>query len=134
MRWVPPKSLNNLAWALSYFAPKTAGRSLTYPELPWAAGSVLWHLTGGVSCGLLPWWRARHWLLPATEDLDDAHPAAATGARFAQGKRDDLGVGSRRNGLLEAPDAEQGADRSDAGLAGRTGQQAVVPDAMEAVG
>jgi len=35
--------------------------------------------------------------------------------------------------LFGALDTEQGADRSDVGLAGRTGQQAVVPDAMEAV-
>ncbi len=46
-----------------------------------AGGGVVWYLTGGMSCGGLPPRRcARHRFLPAAEDLDDAHCAAATGA------------------------------------------------------
>ena len=64
------------------------------PGLRGAAGGVVRDMTGGVSCRLLPWWRARHRFLATAEDLDDAHGAAAAGAWFAQGEWDDLGVGS----------------------------------------
>ncbi|WP_363302259.1 hypothetical protein [uncultured Roseovarius sp.] len=53
-------------------------------------------------------------VLPATsvfgpaEDLDDAPGAVATGARFAQGEWDDLGVGSRLGGLFGALDVVTG--------------------------
>lgn len=77
-----------------FFALRSDERIRAEPGLRGATGGVLWQLTGGVSCGLLPWWCARHWYLPATEDFDDAHVATAAGAWFAQGKRDDLGVGS----------------------------------------
>jgi hypothetical protein len=36
--------------------------------------------------------------------------------------------------MFRLPDAEQGADLRDVDLAGRAGQQAVVPDAVEAIG
>jgi hypothetical protein len=71
-----------------------AGRNLSRPGLPWAVGGGLWHLTGGVSCRLLRWWHARHRFLATAEDIDDPHGATATGAWFAQGVWDDLGVGS----------------------------------------
>ena len=87
-----------------------------------------------MSCCLLPRWGARHRFLAAPEDLDDAHGSAATGTWFAQGEWDDLGMGSWRGDLFGTLDAEQGADHSDVGLAGRTGQQAIMPDAMEAIG
>ena len=81
---------------------------------------------------MLPWWCARHWYLPATEDFDDAHGATAAGAGFAQGEWDDLGLWLWNGSLFGALDAEQGTDLCDVGLAGRTGQQTVVPDAMKA--
>ncbi len=74
-------------------------------------------MIGGVSCGLLPWWCARHWFLPATEDLDDAHGAAATGARFAQGERGNLWGLFLRSSLFRGLDAEQRADFGDVGFA-----------------
>ncbi len=86
-----------------------------------------------MSCGLLPRWGARHWFLPAPEALDYAHGAAAAGARFAQGERGDLGLWFPHGELFRPLDAEQGADHSDVGFAGRAGQQAVVPDAVEAI-
>ena len=52
-----------------------------------ATGGVLWRMAGDMSCGLLPRWCARHRFLPAPKDLDDAHWAAAAGARLAQGAR-----------------------------------------------
>ena len=73
-------------------------------------GGIVWHLTGGVSCGLLPGRCSRRRFLPAAEDLDDAHWATATGARFAQSEWDDLGFGSWRDGLFRTLDAQQGAD------------------------
>lgn len=77
----------------SVFALRIDMRIRAEPGLRGTTGGVLWQLTGGVSFGLLPWWCARHWYLPATEDFDDAHGATATGARFAQGEWDDLGIG-----------------------------------------
>ena len=80
------------------------------------AGPVGWHRwhclasDRRVSCGLLPGRCARHRFLPAAEDLDDAHWATATGARFAQSEWDDLGFGSWRDGLFRTLDAQQGAD------------------------
>ena len=91
-------------------------------------------MTGDVSCGLLPRRCARHRFLPAAEDLDDAHGAAAAGAWFAQGEWGDLGLCFGRGDLFGLLDAEQGADLGDVGLAGRAGQQAVMPDAVEAIG
>jgi len=91
-------------------------------------------MTGVLSCGLLPRWCTRHRFLPAPEDLDDPHGAAAAGAWLAQGKRDDRGLGIWHNGFFWALDAEQGADLREVGLAGRAGQQAVMPDAVEPVG
>jgi hypothetical protein len=86
-------------------------------------------MTGDTSCGLLPRWRARHRYLPALEDLDDAHGPAAAGTWLAQGERSDLGRGDP----VRLLDAEQGADLGDVGLSGRACQQAVVPDAVEAI-
>ena len=74
-------------------APKMDRHTLFGPGLRGATGGVLWRMTGDMSCGLLPRWCARHRFLPAPKDLDDAHWAAAAGARFAQGERDDLGLG-----------------------------------------
>lgn len=73
-------------------------------------GGIVWPLTGGVSCGLLPGRCAQRRFLPAAEDLDDAHWATATGARFARSEWDDLGFGSWRDGLFRTLDAQQGAD------------------------
>ncbi len=72
--------------------------------------------------------------MPAPEDFDDAHWAAAAGTWFAQGEWCDLGFGFWHSRLFRLLDAEQGADLGDVGLAGRTGQQAVMPDAVEVVG
>ena len=68
------------------------------------------------------------------EYLDDAHGAAAAGAWFAQGKRSGLCFGLWRGGLFSTLGAEQGADLRDVCFACRTGQQAVMPDAMDPVG
>ena len=83
---------------------------------------------------MLPRWCARHGFLTAPKDLDDAHRAAAAGAWFAQGERDDLGCRCRRGGLFWMRCPEQCADICDIDLAGRAGQQAIVPDTMEAIG
>lgn len=87
-----------------------------------------------MSCCLLPRWSARHRFLSPPEDLDDAHGTAATGAWLAQGERGDLKLWLRNGDLFRLLDAEQGADLGDVGLAGRAGQQAVMADAVEAVG
>lgn len=70
-------------------------------------------------------------VLPAPEDFDDAHGAAAAGARLTQGEWDDFGFMSWCGGLFRVLDAQQGADIRDVGLAGRAGQPAVVPNAVE---
>jgi len=62
------------------------------PGLRTVAGGAPQWMTGDMSYGLLPRWGARHWFLPAAEDLDDTHGATATGARLAQGEWDDLGL------------------------------------------
>ena len=95
-----------------------------------------------MSCCLLPRWGARHRFLSPPEDLDDTHGTAAAGAWLTQGERGDLGLWSWlwlwlwlwSGGRFNLLDAEQGADLGDVGLADRTGQQAVMPDAMEAIG
>lgn len=86
-----------------------------------------------MSCCLLPRRCARHWFLSSPEDLNDAHGPAAAGAWLAQGERS-LGLWFRHGDLFRLLDAEQGAGLSDVGLAGRAGQQTVMPDAVEVVG
>ena len=108
-------------------------RKLFGPVLQEAAGGVLGRVTGDMSCGLLPRWRARHRFLAAPEGLDDAHGAAAAGAWLTQGEWDVLGLLFWRNGLFRLLDAKQRADLRDVGPAGRTGQQAVVPNAVKPV-
>ena len=49
------------------------------PGLRSGAGAVPRRMTGDRSCCLLPRRCARHWFLPAAEDLDDAHGTAAAG-------------------------------------------------------
>ena len=61
-------------------------------------------MTGDMSCCLLSRWGTRHRFLPAPEDLNDTHGAAATRARFAQGELDDLDVGCWHGGLFGALD------------------------------
>jgi len=94
-------------------------------------GSVFASGTGLSSCGLLPGWCTGHRFLAAAEGFDDAHRAAAAWTRFAQGERDDLCGGLQI--LFRWCLAEQFADAVDGGLAGRSCQQAVVSDAVEAV-
>lgn len=91
-------------------------------------------VTGASSCGLLPWWCARHRFLAAAEDLDDTHRAAAAWARFAQGEREDLCLVFRHGSRVSPPAGEQRTDPVNIHLAGRAGQQAVMPDAVEPVG
>lgn len=50
------------------------------------------------------------------------------------GERGDLGLWLWNGDLFRLLDAEQGADLGDIGLASRTGQQAGMPDAVEAIG
>ena len=72
-------------------------------------------------------------VLPVVEDFDDAHGATAAGAWFAQGEGGGLGLWPRSGELFMLLDAGQGADLRDVGLAGRAGQQAAMPDAVEPV-
>ena len=60
-----------------------------------------------MSCGLLPWRRARHRFLPAAEDLDDAHGSAATGTWFTQRERGNLWLRFLCARLFRGLDAEQ---------------------------
>jgi hypothetical protein len=89
--------------------------------------------TGTSSWGLLPRWGARHWFLAATEDLDDAHRTAPARAWFTQGERDDLGLRFCHGNRFSRRAAEVRTDPVDIHLAGRAGQQAIVPDAVEPV-
>ena len=91
-------------------------------------------MTGGRSCGLLPWWRARHRFLPATEYLDDAHGSAAAWAGFTQRERGDVCLSVLDICLLRWLDAEQCADSGEVRFAATTGQKAIVTDAVEPVG
>lgn len=95
-------------------------------------GAVFAAWTGVSSCGLLPGWRAVHWFLPAPEDFDDAHRAAAARARLAQSER--YGLSSLLRFLFGRGLHKQTADAGDGGLAGGAGQQAVVANAVKAVG
>ena len=70
-------------------------------------------------------------LLPTPEDLDDPHRAATTRARFTQGGRAEL-CGNQW-GSLRFCHPEEVADLRDVGLADGAGEQAVVPDTVEAV-
>lgn len=88
-------------------------------------------VTGVSSCGLLPRRGARRRFLAAAEDFDDAHRAAAAGARLAQGER--CGLARVLRFLLGRTLPEQVADAVDGGLACRAGQQAIVPDSVEPV-
>ena len=88
-------------------------------------------MTGGVSCSLLPWWRARHWFLASPEDLDDAHGTAAARARFTQSECGGLRFLCGR--LLRDLHAEQRTYFGEVGLAGTAGQQTIMADAMETV-
>ena len=81
------------------------------------------------SCGLPPWWCARHRYLTAPEDFDDAHGAAAERAWFAQGERCGHSVWLWY-GLLWRARTQQHADFIDIGLALGAGQQTVMADAM----
>jgi len=85
------------------------------------------------SCGLLPWWRARHWFLPATEDLDDAHGPVAAWAGFTQRERGDVCLSVLGICLIRWLDAEQCADSGEVRFAGAAGQQAMVTYAVETV-
>ena len=87
------------------------------------------------SCGCLPWWRAGQGALAAPEGLDHPHDAAAVGhgsrrVSGAMGSASVCRVGSTR--LRRG--VEQKAYRLDVGLASGAGDQAVVTDAMEAIG
>ena len=66
-------------------------------------------------------------LPPAFERLDDDHASAAAGAWRAEVVRFVRGVVIGRRG-----DVQQFAGEREAGLAGGAGEQAVMPDAMEA--
>ena len=70
-------------------------------------GVVFVAVTGVSSCGLLPWWCARHRFLPAAKDLDDAHGAAAAGAWFAQCECGDVWLCILGICLFRELDAEQ---------------------------
>jgi hypothetical protein len=67
-------------------------------------------------------------LPPRFEQLDDDHASAAARAWRAEVSRffRNVVIGRRR-------DAQQSAREREAGLAGAAGEEAVVPDAMEAV-
>jgi hypothetical protein len=71
------------------------------------------------------WWSAR--LSPAFEGLDDDHAPAAAGAWRPEVLRFVGIAGVGRRG-----DIQEFAGKREAGLAGGAGEQAVVPDAMEA--
>ena len=87
-----------------------------------------------MSCGLLPWQRARHRFLPTAEDLDDAYEPAATGTWFPQREWGNLWLRFLRAHLFRGLDAEQRTAFGEVCFANTAGQQAVVPDAMESVG
>jgi hypothetical protein len=74
-----------------------------------------------MSCGLLPWWRARHRFLPTAEDLDDAHGPAATGAWLTQGEWGDLWLRGPRRRLFRGLHTEQRTDFGKSCLAATTG-------------
>lgn len=78
------------------------------------------------SCGLLPWRRARHWLLAATEDHDDAHLATTAGARLAQNERGYLGLQLLFIGSLGSLGTAQNSDLCDVRFGRHTGQRAIM--------
>ncbi|MFZ7094302.1 hypothetical protein [Primorskyibacter sp. 2E233] len=71
--------------------------------------------------------------MATSEYLDDAHEPAAAGAWFAQGERDGLWLSVLDICLIWRLDAKQCTDFGEAGLADTTGQEAVVPNAMEPI-
>lgn len=89
-------------------------------------------MMGISSCRLLQRWCPRLRFLPAAKDLGDPHRPTATGTRLAKGERDRLGrrFGGRDGERLP----QQVPDLRDVGFATGTGQQAVVPDTVEAIG
>jgi hypothetical protein len=90
---------------------------------------------GGVmgvgSCCLPPWWGARLRLLATAEGLDDAHCATAIGAWFSECERTNLCCRQVIRFGYFCPKQRPGL--GNIGLAGRTGQQTVVTDAMETI-
>ena len=116
---------------LPYRMEASARRRTSGPMQRVAGGMrALWG-TGIQSCGLLARWCARHWFLPAPEYLEDAHGTTAAWARLAQGERGRPRFFPRfQFGWLLS---EQVADAGDVGLSRCAGQQAVVPNAVEAI-
>ena len=127
------RALHALALLSGRSAREWTGCTMIGPGLQCALSCLSFRMTGVLSCGLFPRWRARHRFLAVPEDFDDPHGTAAAGAWLARGERGSLGLRSWGNGLFRMPDAKQRADPRDIGLAGRACQQAVIPDAVEAV-
>jgi len=73
---------------------------LTGPVSLVAAGLSARSVTDIQSCDLLPWRCARHRFLPAPEDFDHAHGAAAAGAWFAQYEVGDVWLSAVRLCLI----------------------------------
>jgi hypothetical protein len=70
-------------------------------------------------------------VVPSAQYLNDTHPPTIAWAWLAQCKRDHLSALLWfLVGLLHL---KQGSDLGDVGLSGLVGQQAIVPDAVEAV-
>lgn len=89
-------------------------------------------MMGASSCRLLQRWCPRLRFLPTAKDLGDPHRPTATGTQLAKGERDRLG---RRFGGCDGERLpQQVPDLRDVGFATGTGQQAVVPDTVEAIG
>ena len=112
----------------------TDWRRLLGPVLRRAARLDIGCLTGGRSCGLIPGWRAGHWFLAMSEDLDDAHRAAAAWAWFAQREGGDFWLSVLGFGLVWRLYTGQRADFGEVGPARATGQKAAMTDAVEPVG
>lgn len=89
-------------------------------------------MMGISSCRLLQRWCPRLRFLPTAKDLCDPYRPTATGTRLAKGERDRLVRRFRGRDGERLP--QQVPDLRDVGFATGTGQQAIVPDTVEAIG
>ena len=139
--WCRPESLPSLfrlscRGADGVFLRRPLGRARQHLSgIQAVAGAGFGTATDISSCGVLPRRCAGHRFLAAAEDFDDAHRTAAAGTGFPQFERRGLhAIQAGLRAVLGRKLAKQVANVGKVGLTSCAGQEAVMADAMKAVG